>query len=63
MIMPSLPSDLSNLRIGIGYWQSGNVFSAMANHDYFAKTTTNKKIVLNNLNKAFSLYTNYDQNE
>lgn len=44
---------------GIGYWQSGNVFSAMANQDYFAKTTTNKQKVLDGINKAYSLHSPY----
>ncbi|KAH9836681.1 endo-1,6-alpha-mannosidase [Rhodofomes roseus] len=46
---------------GIGYWQNGNVFSAMANQDYFAKTTTYESTVVNALNTAYSLYANADQ--
>lgn len=49
------------LTTGIGYWQAGNVFSAMANQDHLAGTTTNQATVVDNLNKAFSLYSNYDQ--
>lgn len=48
-------------RVGIGYWQSGNVFSVMANQDQLAGSTTNQANVVNNLNKAFGLYSNYDQ--
>jgi hypothetical protein len=47
-------------RPGIGYWQSGNVWSAMANQDHFAGTHTNKAAVLSNLNTAFRLHANYD---
>ncbi|KAJ7803171.1 endo-1,6-alpha-mannosidase [Mycena olivaceomarginata] len=35
---------------GIGYWQSGNVWSVLANQDHLAGTTTNKALVVNNLN-------------
>ncbi|KAF9526516.1 endo-1,6-alpha-mannosidase [Crepidotus variabilis] len=59
-ILPQLNTGNAQFN-GIGYWQSGNVFSALANQDYYAKTTTNKANVINNLNKAFSLYSNYDQ--
>lgn len=48
------------LAIGIGYWQSGNVWSAMANQDFFAHTTVNKDLVLNNLNNVFAAHQNYD---
>lgn len=47
--------------IGIGYWQSGNVWSAMANQDRFAGTTTNKAQVVSNLNAVFKLRANYDE--
>ncbi|KAF8074664.1 endo-1,6-alpha-mannosidase [Lyophyllum atratum] len=46
---------------GIGYWQSGNVWSAMANQDRLAGTTTNKAQVVNNLKNVFNLRKNYDQ--
>ncbi|KAJ3575570.1 hypothetical protein NP233_g1008 [Leucocoprinus birnbaumii] len=46
---------------GIGYWQSGNVWTAMANQDRFAGTTVNKAQVTNNLNTVFNLRANYDQ--
>ncbi|KAF9461512.1 endo-1,6-alpha-mannosidase [Collybia nuda] len=45
----------------IGYWQSGNVWSAMANQDRFAGTTVNKVQVVNNLKNVFKLRANYDQ--
>lgn len=47
--------------LGIGYWQAANAWSAMANHDWIAKTTTYQGTVTSALNTAFSLYTNYDQ--
>ncbi|KAF9525923.1 endo-1,6-alpha-mannosidase [Crepidotus variabilis] len=59
-ILPQLNTGNAQFN-GIGYWQSANVYSAMANQDYHAKTATNKANVINNLNKAFSLYSNYDQ--
>ncbi|KXN83969.1 Mannan endo-1,6-alpha-mannosidase DCW1 [Leucoagaricus sp. SymC.cos] len=59
-ILPQLNSDIGEFN-GIGYWQSGNVWTAMANQDRFAGTTTNQAHVVNNLNKVFSLRTNYDQ--
>ncbi|KAF8159936.1 endo-1,6-alpha-mannosidase [Crassisporium funariophilum] len=59
-ITPQLNANTGEFN-GIGYWQSGNVWSAMANQDFFAKTTTNKDAVLNNLNKVFSLRANYDE--
>ncbi|KAJ3812220.1 endo-1,6-alpha-mannosidase [Lentinula aff. lateritia] len=59
-ILPQL--DTSNAQFdGIGYWQSGNVFSAMANFDHLAGTTTYETQVINGLNTAFSLYSNFDQ--
>jgi hypothetical protein len=50
---------LTLLLSGIGYWQSGNVWSAMANQDSFAGTTVNKDLVLNNLNTVFETNPNY----
>ncbi|KAK7046403.1 glycoside hydrolase family 76 protein [Favolaschia claudopus] len=47
---------------GIGYWQSGNVWSVLANQDRFAGTTTNRDLVVNNLNLVFSRWPHYDQN-
>ncbi|KAJ7230371.1 endo-1,6-alpha-mannosidase [Mycena pura] len=46
---------------GIGYWQSGNVWSVLANQDNSAATTVNKALVLNNLNLVFSRWAHYDQ--
>lgn len=46
---------------GIGWWQSGNVWSAMANHDHYANTKTFETQVVDNIQKAWSLYTNFDQ--
>lgn len=53
--------SLDALNLGIGYWQSGNVFSAMANQDFFAGTTTNKAQVVSNLKNVFNLRANYDE--
>ncbi|KAG7448744.1 endo-1,6-alpha-mannosidase [Guyanagaster necrorhizus] len=46
---------------GIGYWQSGNVFSVMAIQDWLADTTTNKALVEDNLELVWGLWENYDQ--
>ncbi|KAF8160009.1 endo-1,6-alpha-mannosidase [Crassisporium funariophilum] len=46
---------------GIGYWQSGNVWSAMALQDQLTGTTTNKATVVNNLKAVFKLRVNYDR--
>uniref|UniRef100_D8QI18 Glycoside hydrolase family 76 protein n=1 Tax=Schizophyllum commune (strain H4-8 / FGSC 9210) TaxID=578458 RepID=D8QI18_SCHCM len=46
---------------GIGYWQSGNVWASMANHDYRAGSSAYASQVIPGLNTAFSLYVNYDQ--
>ncbi|KAJ6465208.1 endo-1,6-alpha-mannosidase [Mycena vitilis] len=48
---------------GIGYWQSGNVWSVLANQDHLAGATTNKALVVNNLNLVFSRWAHYDQNQ
>ncbi|GLB43346.1 putative glycoside hydrolase family 76 protein [Lyophyllum shimeji] len=45
-ILPQLNSATGEFN-GIGYWQSGNVWSAMANQDKFAGTTTNQAQVYN----------------
>ena len=50
--------------IGIGmieYWQTGNIFSVMANQDRLVGTNINEANVVNNLNMAFKLYPNYDK--
>ncbi|EPQ56699.1 endo-1,6-alpha-mannosidase [Gloeophyllum trabeum ATCC 11539] len=46
---------------GIGWWQSGNVWSVLANQDHITSTTTNKNNVVNALNTGWSLFANYDQ--
>ncbi|KII85643.1 hypothetical protein PLICRDRAFT_178686 [Plicaturopsis crispa FD-325 SS-3] len=46
---------------GIGYWQSGNVWSVAANQDHVAGTTVNKDATTNALNAVFAAYANYDQ--
>ncbi|KAJ7065457.1 endo-1,6-alpha-mannosidase [Mycena amicta] len=46
---------------GIGYWQSGNVWSVLANQDKSTGTTVNKALVINNLNLVFSRWAHYDQ--
>lgn len=46
---------------GIGYWQVGNVISALANYDHFAKTKVYQTDVVNTLNSAYSLYAHADQ--
>ncbi|KAH8831985.1 glycoside hydrolase family 76 protein [Flagelloscypha sp. PMI_526] len=39
---------------GIGFWQSGSTYTALADHDRYAGTTTYKTVVLNNLNAVFN---------
>ncbi|KAH9939620.1 glycoside hydrolase family 76 protein [Epithele typhae] len=46
---------------GIGYWQAGNVWSAMANEDFRAGTTKYKAQVVDQLNNVFGLWAHYDQ--
>ncbi|KAF8211061.1 endo-1,6-alpha-mannosidase [Mycena galopus ATCC 62051] len=46
---------------GLGYWQSGNAWSVLANQDHLAGTTVNKALVVDNLNLVFSLWPHYDQ--
>ncbi|KAJ7777112.1 endo-1,6-alpha-mannosidase, partial [Mycena metata] len=57
---PQLNSSTGEFN-GIGYWQSGNVWSVLANQDHLAGTTTNKALVVNNLNLVFSRWAHYDQ--
>ncbi|KAF5360085.1 hypothetical protein D9758_007579 [Tetrapyrgos nigripes] len=59
-IVPQLDSSTAEFN-GIGYWQSGNVFSAMANFDHLAHSNVYQGTVTNNLNTAFSLHANYDK--
>ncbi|KAL0579836.1 hypothetical protein V5O48_002143, partial [Marasmius crinis-equi] len=46
---------------GIGYWQAGNVYSAMANQDHLTNTTVNRDRVVDGLNTAFRLNAAYDK--
>ncbi|EDR05181.1 endo-1,6-alpha-mannosidase [Laccaria bicolor S238N-H82] len=59
-ILPQLDSATGEFN-GIGYWQAGNVWTAIANHDHFAGTDKNKALVVNNLNTAFKLHAHYDK--
>ena len=45
---------------GIGFWQSANVYSAMAIQDQITESTTNKATVANNLKLTFTRNKNYD---
>ncbi|KAF9068564.1 endo-1,6-alpha-mannosidase [Rhodocollybia butyracea] len=59
-ILPQL--DMSDASFnGIGYWQAGNVFSAMANFDHLAGSTTYETQVVNGITTAFNLYADFDQ--
>ncbi|KAF8993436.1 hypothetical protein BDQ17DRAFT_1368327 [Cyathus striatus] len=46
---------------GIGFWQAGNAWSAIANEDYFTTGTRYKSQVTNALNTAFGMWVDYDQ--
>ncbi|KAJ3732041.1 endo-1,6-alpha-mannosidase [Lentinula guzmanii] len=59
-ILPQLDTSDAQFN-GIGYWQSGNVFSAMANFDHLAGTTVYETQVVDGLSTAFDLYSNFDQ--
>ncbi|KAK0238387.1 endo-1,6-alpha-mannosidase [Armillaria nabsnona] len=59
-ILPQLNSATGGFN-GIGYWQSGNVFSVMAIQDWLAHTTKNKALVEDNLELVWGLWDNYDQ--
>ncbi|KAF8906113.1 glycoside hydrolase family 76 protein [Mucidula mucida] len=59
-ILPQLNTATGEFN-GIGYWQSGNVYSAMANTDHYSGGTTNKAQVVNMLNTVFGLRADYDQ--
>ncbi|PBK59043.1 endo-1,6-alpha-mannosidase [Armillaria solidipes] len=59
-ITPQLNSATGEFN-GIGYWQSGNVFSVMAIQDWLAHTTKNKALVEGNLELVWGLWDNYDQ--
>ncbi|KAG6811076.1 hypothetical protein H0H92_009104 [Tricholoma furcatifolium] len=60
VLMPQLDSSTAEFN-GLGYWQAGNVWSATANHDYYAGTKTFSSSVAANLETAFNLWPNYDQ--
>ncbi|KAG6902493.1 hypothetical protein C0995_016070 [Termitomyces sp. Mi166 len=62
VILPQLGTGTGEFN-GLGYWQSGNVWSATANHDEFANTTTFKTSVVANLRNVFSLWPDYDKFE
>lgn len=47
--------------IGIGYWQSANAWSAIANHDNWAGTIAYEAYIVNSLHVVFKLYSDYDQ--
>ncbi|EKM82207.1 hypothetical protein AGABI1DRAFT_119129 [Agaricus bisporus var. burnettii JB137-S8] len=59
-ILPQLDGGIGEFN-GIGYWQSGNVWTVMANQDRYAGTTVNRARVVNNLNLVFNLRQNYDR--
>ncbi|KAJ4494576.1 endo-1,6-alpha-mannosidase [Lentinula edodes] len=60
-ILPQL--DTSNGQFdGIGFWQSANVFSSMANFDHLASSTVYKDQVINGLTAAYKTYPNFDPN-
>ncbi|KAG6867346.1 hypothetical protein C0993_004154 [Termitomyces sp. T159_Od127] len=59
-ILPQLGPGTGEFN-GLGYWQSGNVWSATANHDKFANTVTFESSVAENLRNVFSLWPNYDK--
>ncbi|KAF7317604.1 Glycoside hydrolase family 76 protein [Mycena kentingensis (nom. inval.)] len=59
-ILPQLNAATGEFN-GIGYWQSGNVWSSLANQDRNAGTTVNKARVVSNLNLVFSRFAHYDQ--
>ncbi|KAF9499350.1 endo-1,6-alpha-mannosidase [Pleurotus eryngii] len=59
-ILPQLNSATAEFN-GIGFWQSGNVWSVLANQDRIAGSTVNQARVIANLNTAFRLNANYDK--
>lgn len=58
-ILPQLDASKAEFK-GIGYWQSGNVFASIANHDHFAGSDKNKATVLAGINKAYELHAHGD---
>jgi len=63
-ILPQLDSQTSEFD-GIGFWQSGNVWSAMANQDRFSGIYTNKASVLSNVDNVYKLHpvSEFDYND
>ncbi|KAF9564882.1 endo-1,6-alpha-mannosidase [Agrocybe pediades] len=59
-LVPQLDSATGEFN-GIGYWQSGNAYSAMALLDQVTHSTTNKAVVVGNLKKVFGLRKNFDK--
>jgi len=59
-ILPQLDTSLGEFN-GIGYWQSGNVWSAMANLDHITGQTTYKSQVTSGLTTSFNLNANFDK--
>ncbi|KAL1702215.1 glycoside hydrolase family 76 protein [Schizophyllum commune] len=59
-MFPQLNSATAEFN-GIGYWQSGNVWASMANHDYRSGGSAYASQVIPGLNTAFNLHANYDQ--
>ncbi|KIJ65237.1 hypothetical protein HYDPIDRAFT_111167 [Hydnomerulius pinastri MD-312] len=59
-LLPELNKTAAQFNV-LGYWQGGNVFSAMANEDHVTRLRLNQGVVTTNLNKAFALYADYDQ--
>ncbi|KAF8074659.1 endo-1,6-alpha-mannosidase [Lyophyllum atratum] len=59
-IMPQLDIATGEFK-GIGYWQSGNAWSAIANHDHVSGQKTYQANVVKNLKTVFRLRKNFDQ--
>ncbi|KAF4570070.1 hypothetical protein EYR40_009056 [Pleurotus pulmonarius] len=59
-ILPQLNTATAEFN-GIGFWQSGNVWSVLANQDRIAGSTINQARVIANLNTAFRLNAHYDK--
>lgn len=58
-ILPQLDTGTGQFN-GIGFWQSGNVWTVLANQDHLVGNTVNQQNVVTYLNKAFQLNSNYD---
>ncbi|KIJ65236.1 hypothetical protein HYDPIDRAFT_111166 [Hydnomerulius pinastri MD-312] len=57
-LLPELNETIGYFNV-LGYWQGGNVFSAMANEDYVTHLPLYQGVVTTYLNKAFALYADY----